>query len=90
VVDKLQGAARDPARVKLAYKLSESDKLALNTQFIEDTSQTFRNRGAVEDLWDKGPTFDVRGRKIEVGWLLLAAVGCLCLEWLTRKLLRLA
>ncbi len=90
VLDKLQGAERDPARVKLAYKLSESDKLALIPQCIEDTSQTFRNRGAVEDLWDKGPTFDVRGRKIEVGWLLLAAVGCLCLEWLTRKLLRLA
>jgi hypothetical protein len=90
VLEKLKGTERDPARVKLAYKLSETDKLALIPACIEDTSQTFRNRGAVEDLWDKGPTFLLGDREIEVGWLLLAAVGCLSLEWLIRKLLRLA
>ena len=52
VLEKLRGTERDPARVKLAYKLSETDKLALIPACIEDTSQTFRNRGAVEDLWD--------------------------------------
>jgi hypothetical protein len=90
VLDKLRGTERDPSRVKLAYKLSETDKLALIPACIEDTSQTFRNRGAVEDLWDKGPTFRLGSREVEVGWLLLAAVGCLSLEWLIRKLLRLA
>jgi hypothetical protein len=90
VLEKLKGAERDPARVKLAFKLSETDRLALIPACIEDTSQTFRNRGAVEDLWDKGPTFRWGSREIEIGWLLLAAVGCLSLEWLTRKLLRLA
>jgi hypothetical protein len=90
VLEKLKGTERDAGRVKLAFKLSEADKLALIPQCIEDTSQTQRNRGAVEDLWDKGPVFTLGGRTIEIGWLLLAAVGALSLEWLIRKLLRLA
>lgn len=51
-----------------------------------------RNRGAVDDLWDDGPVFGttVNGKKIEVAWVLLAVVGLLSVEWLTRKLLRLA
>src|SRR5262249_6477514 len=90
VLDKLKGPERDPARVKLAFKLGETDKLALIPACIDDTSQTFRNRGAVEDLGDRGPTFGGGSRKIEIGWLLLAAIGLLSLEWLGRKLLRLA
>jgi hypothetical protein len=36
-----------------------------------------KNRGQVHDTWDNH-------------WLLATAVGLLALEWLTRKLLRLA
>jgi hypothetical protein len=101
VLDKLRGAERDPAKVKLAFRLSETDKLALIPACVEEQSLTVRNRGAVEDLWDKGPTFDLPGevragsttvlpKSGQVSWLLLAAVGLLGLEWLTRKLLRLA
>jgi hypothetical protein len=50
------------------------------------------NRGKIEDLWDKGPTVgtDKRDQPIVLPWLLLALVGLLSAEWLTRKLLRLA
>jgi hypothetical protein len=55
--------------------------------------QTLRNRGPIQDLWDDG--FVVRDRQapyepIRISHVLLAAVGLLSLEWLTRKLLRLA
>ena len=59
--------------MKLAFKLAETDKLALIPACIEDTSQTFRNRGAVEDLWDRGRRSTLGSRKIEISWLLLAA-----------------
>jgi hypothetical protein len=34
--------------------------------------------------------FAVGERQVEVSWLLLAAVGLLSVEWLVRKLMRLA
>jgi hypothetical protein len=58
------------------------------------TSQTKvqRNRGPIDDLWDDGPTLgtDNRGQPIVLPWVLLLIVGLLSVEWLTRKLLRLA
>jgi hypothetical protein len=55
--------------------------------------QTLRNRGPIKDFWDEG--FVIWNREppnppIKMSWVLLAAVGLLSLEWLTRKLLRLA
>ncbi|HTU19549.1 MAG TPA: hypothetical protein VMG10_15925 [Gemmataceae bacterium] len=55
--------------------------------------QTLRNRGPIADLWDDG--FVIWKREapyppIKMSYVLLAAVGLLSLEWLTRKLLRLA
>jgi hypothetical protein len=55
--------------------------------------QTLRNRGPIQDLWDDG--FVLWNREapyppIKMSYVLLAAVGLLSLEWLTRKLLRLA
>jgi hypothetical protein len=63
-------------------------------------------RGPVHDLWDKGVEFPVRkddgdfwernvpeslsGKTWPVSWVLLCVVFLLALEWLTRKLLRLA
>lgn len=54
--------------------------------------QVSRNRGQVDDLWDHGPTFghSAEGKPITVATLLMVIVGLLSLEWLTRKLLRLA
>ncbi|HEY7422968.1 MAG TPA: VWA domain-containing protein [Gemmataceae bacterium] len=55
--------------------------------------QTLRSRGPIQDLWDDG--FVIWDREppyqpIKLSYVLLAAVGLLSLEWLTRKLLRLA
>src|SRR5262249_41044220 len=57
VLEKLKGSERDMTRVKLAFKLSETDKLAVIPECFlpsEATAKTERNRGPVEDLWDKG------------------------------------
>jgi hypothetical protein len=55
--------------------------------------QTLRSRGPIQDLWDDG--FVMWNREppappVKISYVLLAAVGLLSLEWLTRKLLRLA
>jgi hypothetical protein len=63
-------------------------------------------RGPVHDLWDNGIELPVRntegnfwernvpsdwsGKTFPVSWVLMVVVFILCLEWLTRKLLRLA
>jgi hypothetical protein len=51
-----------------------------------------RNRGPVRDLWDNGITMWVGkdNKPVILPWLLLAVVGLLSFEWLTRKLLRIA
>lgn len=98
VLEKLLGAERNPANVKLAFRLGETEKVSLIPACIDQQTNTFRNRGAVVDLWDKPAEvggvklleFTAAGRTIAVGWVLFAVVGLLSLEWLTRKLLRLA
>ena len=76
----------------MAFKLSETDKLDLIPDCIDAKFVSLRNRGAVEDLWDRG--FDLSGgtssKPYTVSYLLLIAVGLLGLEWLTRKIVRLA
>jgi hypothetical protein len=51
-----------------------------------------RNRGPVDDLWDDGPSLGetADGKPMVISAALLVAVGLLSVEWLTRKLLRLA
>jgi hypothetical protein len=98
VEDKLRGAERNPASVKLAFRLADTEKVSLIPACIDQTYAASRDRGAVVDLWDRPAdlwgvkilAFDAFGRRIEIAWVLLAAVGLLGAEWLTRKLLRLA
>jgi hypothetical protein len=53
--------------------------------------QTLRNRGPIEDLWDDSfVLWDRESQPITMSYVLLTIVGLLSLEWLTRKLLRLA
>ena len=58
--------------------------------------KTARNRGAVEDYWDKGvilPSFLTNwysDKPQRLSAMLLLCVGLLSAEWLTRKLLKLA
>jgi hypothetical protein len=55
--------------------------------------QTHRSRGPIKDQWDEGVTLWEREPPqppVTVSYVLLAAVGLLSVEWLIRKLLRLA
>ena len=60
---------------------------------------TQQSRGKVDDVWDDGwtlpswlisPTAGPGGTPIKFSYVLAAVVGLLSIEWLTRKLLRLA
>jgi hypothetical protein len=46
------------------------------------------SRGGYKDLWDEG--FHIGNTQSELAWVLLLIVGLLSVEWLTRKLLKLA
>jgi len=52
-------------------------------------SKVQRSRGPVKDLWDEGFTVSSQPR-IQLATVLLIVAGLLSLEWLTRKLLKLA
>ena len=52
--------------------------------------KTQRNRGPVRDIWDAGFTIQESDPPLTVSIVLLVVVGLLSLEWLTRKLLKLA
>ncbi|OWK44312.1 hypothetical protein [Fimbriiglobus ruber] len=102
VYDRLKGTEHDPAKVKLAYRLAETEKIAAIPACIDNFSQTERYRGATDDIWDKPARlqlfgtdvklleFSAFGKDVKVGWMLLLAAAVLSLEWLGRKLLRLA
>jgi hypothetical protein len=96
VIDRLRGSATDTAKVKLAFKLAEKDKIELIPACLKPDRKEFRNRGAVEDLWDKGVTLPSAvssrwsSQPVTISYLLLAAVLLLAIEWSVRKLSRLA
>ena len=53
VLAKLRGSESDSSRSKLAFRLAERDRLGLIPACMETKFQNSRNRGPVEDLWDK-------------------------------------
>jgi hypothetical protein len=81
---------------RLAFRFGDEDSLRLIPDCFKTDRKTFRNRGAVEDYWDKGVTlphfltgwFSEKPQRLGIG--LLLCVGLLSIEWLTRKLLKLA
>jgi hypothetical protein len=98
-----QGEARDAVRSRLRIAASTGDaepsKLFFGLagadvipQCMTTQKKEQRNRGAYDDIWDDGPIFGrtADGKPIEVSAVLLVVVGLLSLEWLGRKLLRLA
>lgn len=94
---RLQGfATAGPDGKRLAFKFGDEEALKVIPEcFIED-KKTGLNRGAVEDYWDKGielpqwMTGWYSDKPMRVGAMLLICVGLLSVEWLTRKLLKLA
>lgn len=93
LVDSWRGAA-DPAKVKLAIRLNETEKLKAIPEFVDANKEDFVNRGATTDLWDRGPVVTppkwISEKPSSIATWLLIAVTLLGAEWLGRKLLRLA
>jgi hypothetical protein len=81
---------------RLAFRFGDDESLKLIPECFKADVKTARNRGAVEDYWDKGvelPHFLTgwySDKPQRLGALLLVCVGLLSVEWLTRKLLKLA
>src|SRR5437588_11057731 len=90
--EKLEPKPTGPAKdsPKLLFTLPAAE--AIPPCLTAVPPQVFRNRGPVDDLWDDGPTlgYTEDGKPIEVATLLFVVVGLLSVEWLGRKLLRLA
>jgi hypothetical protein len=67
-----------------------------NARYIPDCMMQEINRqtskGGIESLWDDGVTVYTpsEGKPIKISYVLLTVVGLLSVEWLIRKLLRLA
>jgi hypothetical protein len=74
---------------KLFFNLSNADVIP---SCVTAERKVQRNRGPVDDLWDDGPSVGQTedGKPKTVAWALMIGVGLLSVEWLTRKLLRLA
>jgi hypothetical protein len=81
---------------RLAFKFGDDESLKLIPECFKPDVKTARNRGAVEDYWDKGielpswMTSWLTDKPQRMGIMLLICVGLLSIEWLTRKLLKLA
>ena len=96
--DKLaSGLPKENGKAKLAFKLAERELLALIPECINAKEANSNNRGKADDLWDKGfvvpehltPSWLGKFPQ-QISYVLLAVVGLLSVEWMTRKLLRLA
>ncbi len=60
-------------------------------EFLTTDRKEYNNRGRIVDLWSDGATLGTYGGKpVVIATALLLVVGLLSVEWLTRKLLRLA
>ncbi len=83
---------------KLAFKLTDRELLGLIPECMGNRENTAENRGKADDLWDQGvevplpdPVASWFGRPpFRVSYVLMLVVGLLCVEWMSRKLLRLA
>jgi hypothetical protein len=94
--EEIVSAERTSDAPRLFFDLKSAEMIP--DCMITDT-RIQRNRGKAEDLWDKGfyvrnyklqIAHDRKGQPIEIAWLVLALVTLLSIEWLSRKLLRLA
>ena len=81
---------------RLTFRFGDDESLKLIPECFKADVKTARNRGAVEDYWDKGVTLPsfltswYSDKPQRLGALLLVCVGLLSVEWLIRKLLKLA
>jgi hypothetical protein len=98
VADRLTNALpKENGVPKLAFKLSDYESIKVIPDCMVALKVTADNRGKSEDLWDKGFTVPENSLTSWVGkgpqmisYVMLIIIGLLCVEWMTRKLLRLA
>ena len=96
-LETLKSAARDIDSRRLAYRFDNRIALEAIPKVLEPQTRTQRNKGPVEDLWDKGVELPRSAtnwydptKTFYIGGLLLLAILLLTIEWTGRKLLRLA
>lgn len=98
VADKLaKDLPKESGVSKLAFKVTDHGMVELIPHCMYHRENTSRNRGKSDDLWDKGFTIPesrmtswiAKGPQ-SISYVLLIVVALLCVEWMTRKLLRLA
>jgi hypothetical protein len=90
---KMEGVAKDESKEDKLRLYFDLKNAPLIPTCMRPDVQTQRNRGSIQDLWDGGFVIwrrDPPYQPITVSYVLLAVVGLLSVEWLTRKLLRLA
>src|SRR5262245_36181896 len=81
---------------RLAFRFGDEESLKMIPECFKPDVKTARNRGAIEDYWDKGVTLPsfltswYSDKPQRLGAMLLVCVGLLSIEWLIRKLLKLA
>jgi hypothetical protein len=87
---------KEAGATRLAFKLSDRDLVGLIPECMAKEERNLNNRGKAEDLWDKGipipqswTAWFANGPQ-QLSYVLLTVVGLLAVEWMTRKLLRLA
>lgn len=94
-----QATAGGPEGKRLTFKFGDDESLKIIPECIKQDAKTIRNKGKVDDYWDKGielPSWMTRwltgptDRPMRVGYMLLFCVTLLSIEWLARKLLKLA
>jgi hypothetical protein len=97
VRDKLlAGLPAESGVQKLAFRLGDAGLVALIPECMKTEEKESQNRGPVNDLWDKGFTLPAwmtswaASTPVTISYVLLLVVGLLCVEWLGRKLQRLA
>lgn len=88
---------KDGGVSKLAFKLPDRELLGLIPECMGNRENSAENRGKADDLWDRGYevpdslTREWMGRPpVRVSYVLLLVVALLSVEWMSRKLLRLA
>jgi hypothetical protein len=97
-------AARGTDGTKLAFRFDKKETLDVIPDCMIAETKSLRNRGALIDQWDKGIEFKFNNiipwnpssapswwnTPFTLSWVLMTVVTLLSLEWITRKLLRLA
>jgi hypothetical protein len=86
-VQTKESANEEKEPLKLYFDLKGA---AMIPDCMVTVTKTQRSRGPVKDIWDEGFAIGDDDPPLKLSYALIAVVALLSLEWLTRKLLRLA